>query len=218
MVPSTYLLDLGMRDDLKIIILNTVMEFIYEKDNFLTPHFCNNLIKRYDAVENKNIGKTVGGYDPNVKITTDISLYPANGFSREASYINNKIRGAIGDYFWKLVEDDIEKFNELGYPLHNFHLGFPRLQKMETGGFYRWHHDAQPSNSRILTYLIYLNDVEEGAGGTTDFYTGKSIRPEVGKLVLFPSTWTYLHRGKKVEKGEKYVLTGFVWSKESLDA
>jgi hypothetical protein len=193
------------------------MEFIYEKDNFLTPHFCNNLIKRYDAVENKNMGVTVGGYNPDVKITTDISLFREGSFWQESLYINNKIRGAVGDYLWNLIEKDIDKYNEIRHPFNNFHLANPRLQKMDTGGFYRWHHDARSANSRLLTYLIYLNDVEEGCGGTTDFYTGKSIRPKIGKLVIFPSTWTYLHRGKKVEKGEKYVVTGFVWSKASLD-
>ena len=52
-----------------------------------------------------------------------------------------------------------------------------------------------------------MNDVEKDSGGTTDFSCGKIIQPKAGKIIFFPSTWTYYHRGKTLEKGVKYIAT-----------
>jgi Rps23 Pro-64 3,4-dihydroxylase Tpa1-like proline 4-hydroxylase len=83
---------------------------------------------------------------------------------------------------------------------------------MDTGGFYRWHHDSIfTAHVRILTYIFYLNDVPVEHGGCTEFLMGKKIQPKKGTLILFPATWTYIHRGKKLEKGNKYIATGFVY-------
>ena len=63
------------------------------------------------------------------------------------------------------------------------------------------------SHWKIFTYIIYLNDVEKDSGGTTEFSCGKTIQPKAGKIVFFPCTWTYFHRGKTLEKGVKYIAT-----------
>ena len=63
---------------------------------------------------------------------------------------------------------------------------------------------------RIITFLWYLNTVEEG--GETEFFNGRiSIKPEKGKLLLFPSTWTYIHRGNMPISNDKYILTGWIY-------
>ena len=46
---------------------------------------------------------------------------------------------------------------------------------------------------------------------TTDFsYQEVQIRPEAGKLLLFPPFWTHEHRGAVLEKGVKYIATTWV--------
>ena len=55
---------------------------------------------------------------------------------------------------------------------------------------------------------VYLNDVEEG--GETEFlYQGVKLKPETGKLVIFPTSYMYPHRGNPIYKGEKYIITGW---------
>jgi hypothetical protein len=56
-----------------------------------------------------------------------------------------------------------------------------------------------------------LNDVPVEHGGCTEFLMGKKIQPKKGTLLFFPATWNYIHRGKKLEKGNKYIATGFVY-------
>ena len=58
-----------------------------------------------------------------------------------------------------------------------------------------------------LIFVWYLNNVEEG--GETEFWQGKYIvKPEVGKMVIFPSCWTFPHSGKIPLSCDKYILTG----------
>ena len=65
---------------------------------------------------------------------------------------------------------------------------------------------------RVLTYLFYLNDVDEG--GETEFYGGDiKIKPKQGKMILFPSSWTYPHSGKMPVSSNKYIITGWIYNK-----
>jgi hypothetical protein len=94
------------------------------------------------------------------------------------------------------------------------HVYPPQIQRTEPSEYYHWHHDqSRNSHWKLFTYIIYLNDVEEDSGGTTEFSCGKNIQPKVGKIVFFPSTWTYFHRGKTLEKGVKYIATNGLTSR-----
>mmetsp|Transcript_19459 Transcript_19459/g.42303 ORF Transcript_19459/g.42303 Transcript_19459/m.42303 type:complete len:210 (+) Transcript_19459:864-1493(+) len=82
--------------------------------------------------------------------------------------------------------------------------------------FYRSHHDSSrtddtPAGHRILTFFLYLTDVEEG--GETHFNKlGLSIKPKKGRALVWPSVldenpelWDsrMYHEAKDVIKGEK---------------
>ena len=36
------------------------------------------------------------------------------------------------------------------------------------------------------------------------------IKPEIGKLILFPPFWTHEHRGVTLKKGVKYIATTWI--------
>jgi len=82
------------------------------------------------------------------------------------------------------------------------------IQKTIPEGFYKWHIDATNTTvpMRKLTYMWYLNSCEEGC---TEFAFGQKIKPEAGKLLIFPSTWPYVHQGTP-PKTTKYVCTGWL--------
>ena len=61
--------------------------------------------------------------------------------------------------------------------------------------------------------MTYLNDVTDG--GETEFYFQKlKIKPVKGKMVLWPTDFTHLHRGITSPTQEKYIATGWYnfWS------
>ena len=77
-------------------------------------------------------------------------------------------------------------------------------------GFHSWHADQGPSNPyRQLVTLLYLNDDFEG--GETEFiHQNVRIKPQAGKYVIFPTSWTHTHRGNPPIGGNKYILTSWV--------
>jgi prolyl 4-hydroxylase len=88
----------------------------------------------------------------------------------------------------------------------------PHTDTFEPGGFDFYVHTAE-SGQRTWTAMVYLN--RPGEGGATRFKAiGKTVQPEVGKLVAWnnllpdgrPNPAT-LHQGMKVRKGTKYILT-----------
>ena len=80
----------------------------------------------------------------------------------------------------------------LGIPLEN--LENLQMLKYEEGQFYGQHHNYNPEQRnrqcgpRILTFFLYLNDVEEG-GGTRfpELNPPLTISPKRGRALLWPS-------------------------------
>ena len=60
---------------------------------------------------------------------------------------------------------------------------------------------------RAIAWMVYLNNVEEG-GETEWLYQQKKIKPQRNLAVLWPGSWTHLHRGNP-PMSDKYVLTGW---------
>ena len=81
------------------------------------------------------------------------------------------------------------------------------ISRTDAGEMYNWHTDSHLD--RLLTCILYLNDMDEDAGGCTEFSNGRVVRPEKGKVLIFPATIQYIHRGARVNKGSKYVITTF---------
>ncbi|MDA9982278.1 2OG-Fe(II) oxygenase [Gammaproteobacteria bacterium] len=65
-------------------------------------------------------------------------------------------------------------------------------------------------SQRQLVAIWYLNDVD-GPGGQSEFhFQNILVKPQRGKLILFPPFWTHVHRGVAPEKGRKYIATTWV--------
>ena len=66
------------------------------------------------------------------------------------------------------------------------------------------------STKRFLAIVCYLNDDFEG--GETEFPKfGLRVKPEAGTILLFPCTWSYLHRGSPSKNGyAKYMMGSFL--------
>ncbi|MFT4928135.1 MAG: hypothetical protein ACI8WB_004252 [Phenylobacterium sp.] len=95
-------------------------------------------------------------------------------------------------------------------------INMQRYTKGE-GGYHHWHSEHYPhptdksqrSLRRVLLWLIYLNDVEEG-GETEFFYQDAKVRPKQGSLVLAPCGFTHTHRGSIPVSSDKYVLASWI--------
>ena len=71
------------------------------------------------------------------------------------------------------------------------------------------------TSRRFLAFFIYLNDVDEG--GETQFVQLKKpgthiplmIKPQQGRLLMFPPQWMYYHAGLKPVSNSKYLIHSY---------
>ena len=86
-----------------------------------------------------------------------------------------------------------------------------RIKRYRAGiGNFLDHVDVGDSISarRFLVFFVYLNDVAEG--GETEFPTlDLTISPVCGTILVFPSLWTFLHRGNIPISNDKYILGSY---------
>jgi prolyl 4-hydroxylase len=62
--------------------------------------------------------------------------------------------------------------------------------------------------SRQVSVIFYLNDVKDG--GETVFDEGARIIPRAGRVLVFPSSYTFQHRGEPPISGSKYVIVSWL--------
>lgn len=187
-------------------------EYIYVKNNSISNDVCDNLIELFENGASHLVydGVTHGGTVSEIKKTRDLVLFPSiNKYDEE---LFKELTLNISTYF-----NNISKKYGKTIPLRNANdTGFQIQKYIANHGLYNYHHDTyfiKNNNSytqmRILSFIWYLNTVDEG--GETEFFNGRlKIKPEKGKFLIFPATWTYLHRGKMPISGDKYILTGWV--------
>jgi hypothetical protein len=79
------------------------------------------------------------------------------------------------------------------------------------GGYHVWHCEAQnrASMNRVLTWMVYLNDIPEGEGETEFLWQGIRVKPKAGTCVIWPAQFTHPHRGNPVYSCDKYIATGW---------
>ena len=91
-----------------------------------------------------------------------------------------------------------------------------KIQKtFPTEGYHIWHieHNKGFENeARVLAFAIYLNDVEEG--GETEFlHFKKRVKSKKGRIVIWPASFPYFHRGNPPISNEKYILTSWMMAR-----
>ena len=84
-------------------------------------------------------------------------------------------------------------------------VGSFNIQKYEPGGhFLKVHSErtAIDTSHRVLAWMTYLNDVEDG-GATRFEHQDFESQPHKGKTLIWPGEWTHAHRGNVVNFGSQ---------------
>jgi hypothetical protein len=202
--------------------VNIFDDFIMEFEQVCPDMLCDEIIHLFESDDFKKCEGTVGsGIQKQLKISVD------GHFDLDIPYQNelcNKMIKIINEgknlYIKKCKELGIDtklatsNDNDPGINIIEslvLHSGesIPQIQRTDEGGFFNWHTDFSPHEPRVLAYIIYLNDMEDGAGGDTCFISGKCIKPKKGKLLIFPASLCYLHKGEMVKRDFKYIITSF---------
>lgn len=205
--------------------------YIYTNKNSLSPEICKLIINNFENEKYKYEGITSGGLNKEVKDTTDFNIPQNNDndfkykdWPKIYKLLEKELSRNLKIYVSKLdnyinENHQLENSNKLYKCFNTSFLtnnGFMIQKYKKNNGRYIYHDDFQVNweqkKFRVITFLWYLNSVEDG--GETEFWCNYDIKPEAGKLLLFPSSWAFPHRGKIPISSEKYIITGWMYYPE----
>ena len=214
--------------DYETLFERNSIEYIQIYDNIFTQEECKDYIAFHDKHSHKpdwvykgKVGHFV--QDDNKKQSLDLSL-ESHSKNKEKSKKVNPYMELFGRRIWGYLTLYLTKTVYWGaYPYINFlnsqeavklHEGFGltnvNLRKYDknTGGYFVPHYDNQGSGHqfRSIAIICYLNTLEYG-GETIFPALNRSVRPREGRIVIFPSNFTYLHYGNSSPE-DRYIISG----------
>ena len=185
------------------------METFIQETMLEDTSICDKLIEYHkNNLEYKKAGKTTGN---NIKIkgkvSTDVTVFIGNQNPIIHMYLQEVMK-AVHTYV------ETYKLNDLGFSV-TLREAFNIQHYAPNEGFLGWHCERSQTqtNQRALVFMTYLNDVTDG--GETEYYFQKlKVKPVKGKMVVWPTDFTHLHRGITSPTQEKYIATGWYnfWS------
>lgn len=189
-----------------------IQDFIMEYDNAFPKDFCEEAIKYYQSMKDSGFVENRVQIQNMKRHIMDDDNTGLDAFRTVEFPQSRGLSGFFLDKFWKEIYPAyVEKYSIIQDSETHTVRGL-KLQRTQVGqGYHSWHYEtcSRGSTNRILAFILYLNDVEEG--GETEFlYYPKRIKPEAGKLIMFPSAFTHTHRGNQPLSGDKYILTNWV--------
>jgi hypothetical protein len=183
---------------------------INKLDNFIMGFYpndisiCDEIIEFYNNSQNKYDGVLASGdVDKNVKHSTDVGLLV--GTPLWSKYILQFLQPITNLYINKYPECNMYSSWTCMSPVNIQHY-------KPNGGFFKWHCERLSLHnhviSRHLVFMTYLNDVTDG--GETEFYHQKlKVKPERGLTLIWPTDWTFTHRGVTSPSQDKMIVTGW---------
>jgi len=191
-----------------------IEDFIGVFDEVLSKDECQYIIDYFDKMSSLNKVVNSKDYqninkDRNIARKDDtVFMYYPEVFTLQPTHF---CLDMFTKNFWPCYNQYMEEYQALYQCAKHGFTGL-RLQRTPPGGgFHQWHFENSEfgTSSRIVTVMIFLNDVEEG--GETEFiYYHKRIKPKAGRLLIWPSGYPHTHRGNPPISGLKYIITGWL--------
>lgn len=192
--------------------------YIYINKHSLSPELCKDIIEIYEKTQNKHRASTLDGL--NEDFLKAMQCYIDNitdpNWPKIHEFLQKELTQNVLKYM-KTLDHQIGDGNKYQHMNEDIIYNTLHINKYEykNEGKYEYHIDRYlpPGmvHERHITFIWYLNDVAEG--GETEMKGNLRIKPESGKLLLFPSTWTYPHCSRKTISNDKYVIVGWLMRK-----
>ena len=168
-----------------------IERFSLQNINFLTK-----FIK-----ENKDFCSTGGTYQ---RLTNILNI----GYSQ-----NCVLKQEFSDYIKQNVKPILDEYFDY-YGLNNLIPETDWLMlEYQVSHYFNVHTDADHSYKRIVSVVIFGNDDYEGGGLEFD-KMGVTISPQLGDMLVFPSSYAFSHKVNPVTKGTKYSFVNWFKYKE----
>ena len=162
----------------------------------LSREYCDNLIEFCENIYNEN----------NEIIT--LKMYDNNNWKKYIKEIKSEIKKNVINY---IKEIDINNIflSEKNISNLNFELPILKKYRKDIGKLcYKKKniYDIGKKKISFLTFIWFLNDNEDKDGGEIEFFGYYKIKPEKGKLIIFPSE-IFFPYSIKLSSKDNYILT-----------
>jgi hypothetical protein len=189
--------------------------FIGSYTDVFPDGFCNHIISEFERIRQKGWCGNRQDSENATKTTKNDEFYFLNLKNHVLSPFNGEctteifFEGLQRCYDHYVSEYDILKDI-------NLRCTSVKIQKTSPGGGYHiWHSEQGNGDSanRVLTYILYLNTLDEDSAGETEFlYQRLRVPPQENCMVLWPAAFTHPHRGNAVYGDKpKYIVTGWFY-------
>lgn len=187
-------------------------DFVGIFNGAFSSEYCQRWINHFDKVDAAGMSYSrVQGMNRPSHINKDQAI----DFDNCSVYTNEELRVECRDFnnnFWKACYALYSEKYSVLQTSDPHKIYTIKIQKtVPGGGYHAWHYEnmLRSQAARLLTFILYLNDIEEG--GETEFlYLHKRVKPKTGRLLIWPAGFTHTHRGNPPLKGSKYIITGWV--------
>lgn len=189
-----------------------IENYILEYDDLFEKEYCDWVIEYYKNMEKGGFTASRVHLEDSKKHIISDNNTALHGEGSISVLGTQNISNFFLQNFWEKVYKSYEEKYSILSSHDRMQVHAIKLQKSAIGeGYHIWHceNSNRGHSGRILTFIAYMNDVEEG--GETEFlYYPKRVKAKTGKLILFPGAFTHTHRGNPPISNEKYILTGWV--------
>jgi len=170
---------------------------------------CDEIISYYEKHKDKQEQGVTGTGTINLdtKNRKDISISP-----KELDLKGNEILNEYFKVLFQFYKDYNKQWPFLASIVSNLEIGRFNIGKYIPGEHFKKIHTERTGLSslhRLLAFMTYLNDVDDG-GSTYFSHYDLDIKPQKGLTIIWPAEWTHAHKGNIINKGSKYILTGWL--------
>jgi hypothetical protein len=176
-------------------------KYIKTYDNVLTKDQCNQIIQKFELSTDQHIKTEYA----DTRWFTEININHHKDWEGFTLGIIDILKKSIEKY----IVDCNLTYNQWPTKYGFENIRIKRYLPNDKDEF-RSHVDVGDYKSarRFLVMFLYLDDNEAGETGFDEY--GIKVKPEPGRLLMFPPTWTYLHTGHKPVKKPKYIIGSYL--------
>jgi len=183
------------------------MSYIKTYDGVLPLGYCEHIIEKFEDDKEHQVESVLEGH----RSFTEININQNENWKDVENLMLNLVQENLKKYMADNCIDVMAWPAKIGYEQFRMKRYMPN-DKDEI----QFHVDVQDHASarRFLVFFFYLNTVEEG--GETAFAMNRDsnphfqVKPEAGKLLVFPPLWTHPHIAKRPISGPKYIIGGYL--------
>lgn len=185
-----------------LVMVIELNDFIHVYDDVLNSSICNSLIEIFETYSDKQ-ERIENNKRPNF---TQFNLTQNSNLTDDINQIHKFLISIVFEYKKKYYEFVDSRCFPSDHAFEQF-----RIKRYVNDGndMFDAHVDVtdHESSRRFLSFMWYLNDVNDG--GETVF-DDLIIKPKTGRMVVFPPLWMFPHVGNPPVSNSKYILSTYL--------